>query len=323
MNYVFLMDPLDTVIAHKDTSLIFMVGAERAGHRCFYLAPGGMSLDGPRVRFNVTPVRPRPDRASFPFDVDEPVELTDEQVDVVIVRTEPPFGDRYLMDTWLLERLPDRIPVINSPRGLRTVNEKLWSTQFVDLVPQTLVTSQLALYKQFIAAHDRAIVKPTDAKGGEGVFIVRRGDSNANVIFETLSHNKTREVIVQQYIPEAERGDKRILLLGGEYLAACMRVHGSDDHRNNFFAGGKPAPAELTPRDEQIIAALATHMVQLGLHFVGIDVIGDYLIEVNVTSPTCVQECNRLYDRQYEDQVIAYIDQLTHTSAAAGPRVSS
>jgi glutathione synthase len=206
---------------------------------------------------------------------------------------------------------------------LRTVNEKLWATQFVDLVPRTLVTSKLALYKQFVAEHDRAIVKPTDAKGGEGVFIVRRGDSNANVIFETLSHNKTREVIVQQYIPEAERGDKRILLLGGEYLTACMRIHGADDHRNNFFAGGKPAPAELTERDQQIIDALAPHMVALGLHFVGIDVIGDYLIEVNVTSPTCVQECNRLYERQHEDDVIAYIEKLTHLAAGLAPRVAT
>jgi len=316
MNIVFLMDPLDTVIAHKDTSLIFMVGAQRAGHSCFYLPPGGISLDGQRVRFGVTPVEPRIEHPAFPFETQDPIELTDEQVDAVIVRTEPPFDQRYLMDTWLLQRLSGRIPIVNEPRGLRTVNEKLWATQFVDLVPHTLVTHRAELYKQFIAEHGRAIAKPTDAKGGEGVFLIKPGESNANVIFETLSHNGTTEVIVQQYIGEAEQGDKRILLLGGEVISACMRVHGDDDHRNNFFAGGKPAPAELNDRDRQIVDTLRPHILELGLHFVGVDVIGDYLIEVNVTSPTCVQECNRLYDVQLEDDVIAYIERLAGSLAS-------
>ncbi|MBI1367938.1 MAG: glutathione synthase [Planctomycetes bacterium] len=310
MNFVFLMDPLETVIAHKDTSLIFMVGAVRAGHRCFYLPPGGLSMDGARMRFRVRPVKPVIERASFPFEVEAWTELTDEQVDAVIVRTEPPFAEQYLMDTWMLDRLPERIAIVNSPRGLRTVNEKLWATRFVDLVPTTLVTRDRTLYRQFIAERDKAVAKPTDAKGGEGVFIVKRGDTNANVIFDTLSHNGKREVIVQEYLPAAEQGDKRILLLGGEILSQVMRVHSKDDHRNNFFAGGKAAPAELTPRDIEICRMLKPHMIELGLHFVGIDVIGEHLIEVNVTSPTCVQECNRLYGQQLEDRVIAYIESL-------------
>jgi len=310
MHFIFLMDPLETVNVKKDTSFIFMVGARRAGHRCYYLPQGGITAFGNRLTFRVQPVTPRPDKPVFPFDVEEAVMLTDEQVDAVFVRTEPPFDDQYLMDTWLLETIVARVPVLNSPRGLRECNEKLWTLQFPELIPPTLVTRHRADYEQFRAEHGKVIVKPTDAKGGEGVFLVQPGDSNAIVIFETMTDRGRREVIVQQFVAEASAGDKRILLLGGEFLSVLMRVQPGSDHRHNFFAGGQPRPGDLTARDRQIIDTLRPHLQTLDLHFTGIDVLGDYLIEVNVTSPTCVQECNRLYGQRLEDQVIAYVESL-------------
>ena len=156
------------------------------------------------------------------------------------------------------------------------------------------------------------IVKPTNGFGGTGVFRVRHGDTNAGVIFETLSDHCAKELIVQAYVPAAEVGDKRIILLNGELLGAVLRVHGEDDHRNNFFAGGRPEPTVITDADRRIIETLSPHLKRLGLHFVGIDVIGDYLIEVNVTSPTCLQEINAIDGAHHERTVIEYVETLVH-----------
>ncbi len=309
MNFLFVMDPLETVKVSKDTSFIFMVGAVRRGHKVFYVPSGGVSLDRGRVLFEALPVIARMD-PDQPFERGRWTRLDDRQVDAVFIRSDPPFDQRYLMDTWLLERLPVGVPVINSLAGIRTVNEKLWATQFTDIIPPTMVTSQKELYDAFLAEQGTIVAKPTDGHGGEGVFIVRRGDSNAAVIFELLSDHGRREAILQPFVQAAEEGDKRILLLDGRPLGAVLRVHGEGEHRNNFYAGGKPAPTTITDRDRHIIDTLAPHLRELGLHFVGIDVIGDYLIEVNVTSPTCLQEINQLYGLRLEDRVIEYVEGL-------------
>ena len=245
-----------------------------------------------------------------PFIIGPKVILTDQSVDAVFVRNDPPFDQQYLMNTWLLDRLSHHIPVINSPRGLRTVNEKIWASQFTSIVPRTLVTRDRADMMRFIAKEKDVIAKPTDAFGGQMVFRVKKNDSNINVILEALTQRGTREIILQQYIPAAVKGDKRILLLNGEPLGAVLRVHAPGEHRNNFFAGGKPVAAKITPRDKEIISILKPHLQRLGLYFVGIDVIGDYLIEVNVTSPTCLQEMNRLYKKHLENQVIDFVEDL-------------
>lgn len=312
MNFVFVMDPLESVDACKDTSFIFMVGAVRRGHRVFYVPCGGISLDGARVLFEATAVTPAPGSRP-PFDRGEPVSLGDEKVDAVFIRTDPPFNERYLMDTWLLDRLPAAMPVINAPRGLRTVNEKLWATQFTDLIPPTRVTGRREHFRAFLAEHGQIVAKPVQGHGGMGVFFIKAGDSNATVIFEMLTDHGRRPAILQPFVEAARIGDKRILLLDGQPLGAVLRVHDEADHRNNFFAGGKPVAAEITPRDRQIIQTLRPHLAELGLHFVGIDVIGDYLIEVNVTSPTCLQEMNRLYGRQLEEKVIEHVERLVHS----------
>ena len=303
------MDPLATVDYAKDTTYAFMLGAHAAGHEVFYLPAGGITLEGNRGRFAAVPVVPHDDPEHL-FDVSPGVVLSDDDVDVIFIRNNPPFDAHYLMNTWLLDPLTDRMAIINSPAAIRSANEKLWAMQFPDLMPPTLVTQTRNEFDRFLKEHGTIVTKPTDGFGGQGVFILHQEDPNALVVFETLSENETRHIILQGLVPEAIHGDKRILLLDGEILGAVLRVHGENDHRNNFFAGGHAVPTELTERDREIAATLKPYLVQQELHFVGIDVLGDALIEVNVTSPTCLQEINRITGRRLEQQVIAFAEAL-------------
>lgn len=310
MNFLFLMDPLETVKVYSDTSFIFMLGAHERGHKVFFLPSGGISLKKELVHFKVTEVIPVVRENGMPFDIVSEQTLTENEADVVFIRTDPPFDSEYLMNTWLLERAESNVAVINSPHGIRTVNEKIWATQFTDLIPRTVISRRLSDFKEFLAEEKNIIIKPTDGFGGAGVFKISEDAPNKNVSFEMLSDRDQKEVIMQQYIPEAAIGDKRILLLDGEPLGAVLRVHGEDDHRNNFYAGGKPIATEITDRDLEVIKTLKPHLKKLGLHFVGIDMLGDYLIEVNVTSPTCLQEMNQLYDCKLQDSVIQFAEKL-------------
>lgn len=308
MKFLFLMDPLETVHRLKDTSYAFMIGASRRGHDVYYLPAEGITLQDGRLHFDVQEVVPTPDEPSL-FDRRQGVRLDAEVVNAVFIRTDPPFDSQYLTRTLLLDQAPSHLYVINNPSSVRSVNEKIWALQFTDLVPPSLVTQSLPRAREFLSEHEIVVAKPTDGFGGKGVFILRDGDPNTNVIFESLTQDGKVAIIVQRYIPEAAAGDKRILLLNGEPLGCLLRLHGESDHRNNFFAGGTPHPAELTDVDRKIIDTLAPHLRNLGLDFVGIDVIGDYLIEVNVTSPTCLQEMNRLYDVSLEDRVIEFVEE--------------
>lgn len=309
MNFLFLMDPLNTVSMEKDTTFALMLGAHRKGHKIFYIPDGGISFREGQLFFTATPVVPQRN-AEQPFIEQEPLLLEETDVHVIFIRNDPPFDLQYLFNTWMLDKLTHRVPIINSPHGIRTVNEKIWATQFTSIVPKTLVSRQKDDLLDFIHDFKHVVAKPANGFGGQGVFQFKEGDLNTNVILETLTGWWKNDIIIQQYLPEAQIGDKRILLLDGEPLGAVLRVHSKDDHRNNFFAGGKPHAAEITERDEEIIETLAPHLQRLGLSFVGIDIIGDYLIEVNVTSPTCLQEMNRLTGEQLEDRVIEFAENL-------------
>lgn len=309
MNFLFLMDPLETVKVKSDTSYIFMLGAADKGHRVFYLPSGGISLKEGTVSFSCTEVKPVADE-TFPFEIIGDCELTEFDVDAVFIRTDPPFDGEYLMNTWLLDRAAENVVLINNPSAVRSVNEKIWATQFSDLIPRTVISRHLKDFKEFLQKEGEIIIKPTDGFGGSGVFRISKDGANKNVSFEVLSERGRREVIMQQYIPEASIGDKRILLLNGEALGAVLRVHGEDDHRNNFYAGGKPVACDITERDKEVIEVLKPQLQKMGLYFVGIDMLGDYLIEVNVTSPTCLQEMNRLYNLKLHHKVIEFAEKL-------------
>lgn len=309
MNFIFLMNPLETVNVKKDTTLMLMLASHQKGHRVYFLPQGGIVLKDNRVFFQTTEVLPQYDQQK-PFMKKKSTILSQGEVDCVFIRTDPPFDEQYLLDTWLLDRLPKSVVVINSPNGIRTVNEKLWVTQFSNLIASTLVSRQKTEILDFLDTHQEVVLKPTDGYGGQSIFYLRHGEKNNHVIIETLTQRGQRYVIAQQYVPEAQDGDKRILLLAGDLLGAVLRLHPQDDHRNNFFAGGKPLPAQITKRDQQIIRTLKPALKKLGLYLVGIDIIGEYLIEVNVTSPTCLQEINRLYDTHLEMKVVAFAEGL-------------
>jgi len=307
MKLVVLTDSPETIHINKDTAFALMECAHQRGHQVYYLPKGGISLNQGQVIMRAFPTIPQ--RVEYePLALSEEVKLSGDEIDALFVRPDPPFDIEYLNNTWMLDRLPQQVFVMNKPSGIRTVNEKLWATQFTEIIPHTVVTRNRADYDTFLKDEGEIIAKPTDGHGGSGVFRVRYGDSNANVIFEILSRQSSSEVILQEYIPESTIGDKRILLLNGELLGAVLRVHSADDHRNNFFAGGKPQKTEITAREHEIIAMLKPHLQALGLYFVGIDVIGDYLIEVNVTAPTGIQEASHLSNLPLADKVMEFVE---------------
>src|SRR3989338_289434 len=224
MNFVFLMDPIETVKMEKDTSFIFMLEAHRRGHGVFFVPDGGLTLLKGRVLSHALPVVPQRNKQR-PFIVRKPTVLQEENIHAIFIRNDPPFDSQYLLNTWLLDHLSKKITVINSPHGLRTVNEKIWAAQFTNITPHTLISRNRDELLKFIRQEKNVIAKPAEGFGGKFIFYIKAGDLNTNVILETLTHTFSHEIILQQYIPDAKKGDKRILLLGGEPLGAVLRVH--------------------------------------------------------------------------------------------------
>ena len=309
MKFLFLMGPLETVRFNTDTTFMLMLESRNKGHEVYYLPKDGISLVDGKLHFHVTKVKPQA-IAHEPFIEEHTLRLSQDEVHAVFIRPDPPFNGQYLMNTWLLDHLPKTIAVINNPSGVRTVNEKIWAAQFTALAPPTIISTHKHDLLEFIKKHKNVIAKPTNAFGGQGVFHIEGGHANANVILEMLSKNFDEAIIIQKYIPEAKNGDKRILLLNGEILGAILRVHGEEDHRNNLCAGGTATATTVNERDKKIVETLKPHLRRLGIYLAGIDILGDYLIEVNVTSPTCLQEMDRLYNLRLEEKVIAFVEKL-------------
>ena len=308
MKFVFLMDPLETINPLKDTSYIFILGALERGHQVFYLNKQGISYQEGEVFLTVNSLQNTVSSSSDLFEVGQSMRIKAREFDSLFIRTDPPFDEEYLHHTWLLDLAKDDLLIVNSPAGIRQVNEKIWCLRFQELIPQTLVTRSIGEYGSFLSKYSKVVVKPTNGFGGRGIFIVENGKDNNNVIFETISQNGAKDVIVQKYLPESHNGDKRILLLEGDYFGSVLRVHSKSDHRNNFFSGGKPQITTLTEQEKVIIETLAPELRKIGLNFVGLDVIGDKLIEVNVTSPTCVQEINHLESKKLELEFVDWVE---------------
>lgn len=302
MDFAFLIDKPESLHIEKDTSFALMLEAQRRGHQVHVLERGDMALDRGRLLLHLRAAKVA-DNAAKPFEISEAKLTSADKVDVLFVRTDPPFNTAYLTDTWLLSQAKNKPLVLNAPHGLRTINEKIWAAQFADITPTTLITADGDEFKAFLAEHRTVVIKPTDGFGGSAVFLLSHGDKNAAVTFETLLR-MSGYVIVQAYIPAATAGDKRILLLRGEILGAVLRYHSGDDHRNNFAAGGKAQQTEITATDRTICERLKPHLVENGIFFAGIDIIGDKLIEVNVTSPTCLREMQRYYKENLAERVI-------------------
>ena len=309
MNFVFLMDPLSMIKMDKDTTFILMLESHKRGHKVYFLPEGGISRKNGRLFFSVTEVKPQ-QISKKPFILRRHRSLSEKDIDVVFIRTDPPCDQDYLINTWLLDLLPKTIPVINKPSGIRTVNEKLWATQFTSIIPRTFVGRRKQGLLNFLKAEKSVVLKPLHGYGGQGIRPLQKTDPKVALILQKATQHWTKDIILQQLLKEARDGDKRVLLLNGEPLGAMRRLHAPGKFLNNLFAGGKAYPADITKRDRDIIKILKPHLRSLGLFFVGIDIIGDYLIEVNVTSPTCLQEMNQLYGLQLEKKVIDYVEKL-------------
>ncbi|MHB1245268.1 MAG: glutathione synthase [Sulfuriferula sp.] len=291
MNLAFILDPLSTLKAYKDSSVAMLREAAGRGHALFALRQQDIILRDHQVIGYTKPLRVTDDNASW-FEMGRAEATPLSRFDAVVMRKDPPFDTEYLYTTHLLELAQNQgARVFNRPNTLRDFNEKLAIARFPQFTVPTLVTRRATHIKEFLTELGDVILKPLDGMGGAGIFRVRSGDANLNVIVETLTQLETRTVMAQRYIPEITRGDKRILLIDGEVVPfALARIPAEGETRGNLAAGGRGVAQPLSERDREIAQTIAPVLRDLGLFLVGLDVIGDYLTEINVTSPTGFQE---------------------------------
>ena len=291
LDVVVVMDPIGSVRIAKDSTFAMLLEAQRRGHRLHYVRPGGLSVRGARAVAAAATLHVR-DVPGDHFSLTDWTELALGPGQVVLMRTDPPVDADYLHDTQILDlaRLQGAL-VVNDPRGLRDFNEKLAALLFPQCCPPTLVSRDAAALKAFVGEHGDAVLKPLDGMGGRSIFRARAGEANLNVILETLTAGGRHLAMAQRYLPEIVAGDKRILLVDGEPVDYCLaRIPQGDEFRGNLAAGGRGEGRPLSERDRWIAAQVGPEMKRRGMLFVGLDVIGDYLTEVNVTSPTCIRE---------------------------------
>ncbi|NUS38255.1 MAG: glutathione synthase [Lysobacter sp.] len=296
LEIVVVMDPIGSIRIAKDSTFAMLLEAQRRGHRLHYVLPGGLSVRAGRPWALAAPLEVRDDPSGW-FTLGPPAARELAAGQVVLMRTDPPVDANYLHDTQILG-LAQRAGalVVNDPRGLRDMNEKLTALEFPQCCPPTLVTRDAATLKAFIAEHGEAVLKTLDGMGGRSIFRARHGDPNTNVILETLTEGGRHLAMAQRYIPEIAQGDKRILLVDGVPVDYCLaRIPQGDEFRGNLAAGGRGEGRPLSDRDRWIAEQVGPEMKKRGMLFVGLDVIGDYLTEVNVTSPTCIRELDKQF----------------------------
>ena len=311
LTFGFLMDPLETVRVDHDSTFALMLEAQRRGHQVRY-------FEQPWLRFNGTQAESRMRTVTVRREPGRHFDLLDEQVrplsslDVLFLRKDPPVDADFIQATQLVELCNGREPVfINSPTGIRDANEKLFGLRFPELMPETLITRELTALAEFIARNPQGtILKPVEGFGGQGIVFLQPGDRNTPSLLEISTLGGKKAIVAQVYLPESRQGDKRIILVDGEPCGAVLRVPAQDDHRGNMAAGGTPVKTQLTPRELEICARLKPSLQERGLYLVGIDVIGDWLTEVNVTSPTGIVEIDRLDNTNVEAKVIDTAERL-------------
>jgi glutathione synthase len=306
MRFVYVMDPMERVLPDKDTTFALQRATERRGHSSLHCEPRDVYMVGSEVWARVRSVRVSDAAPHFVFGPPEEVRLGD--VECVLIRKDPPFDAEYLYITLMLETLRGRTLVANDPRGLRDANEKLYALNFARYMPKTLVATDRDRIHAFIASLGDAVVKPLDGAGGSGVMTVSKSDRNTRSIVDAITRDGTRHAMVQEYLPAVRAGDKRVLLLEGQVLGAINRIAREDDVRSNIHAGGRVEACEVTDDERRVIADMAPRLAADGLFFVGLDFIGGKLTEVNVTSPTGIQELSRHVGRDMAESVIAWIE---------------
>ncbi len=291
LDVVVVMDPIASIKIAKDSTFAMLLEAQRRGHRLHYAKPGGLSASGMRAVADCMTLRVTDDPGHW-FDLGSSSQLEFGHGHVVLMRTDPPVDADYIHDTQILSMAQRQgALIVNDPQGLRDFNEKLAALLFPQCCPPTLVSRNPAALKAFVGEHGQAVLKPLDGMGGRSIFRAGTGEANLNVILETLTDGGHHLAMAQRYLPEITDGDKRILLVDGEPIDYCLaRIPQGDEFRGNLAAGGRGEGRPLSDRDRWIAAQVGPEMKRRGMLFVGLDVIGDYLTEVNVTSPTCIRE---------------------------------
>jgi glutathione synthase len=311
MRFVYVMDPVDRVLPDKDTSFALQRAAQRRGHASLHCLPRDLYVNDGEVFSRVRDLRVTDTPPFFAFGEPHDVRLAD--VEAVLIRKDPPFDVAYLYTTLLLERARDRTVLMNDPRGIRDANEKLYALHFARHMPRSLVTSSPERIYEFMSeVGGKCVIKPLFGAGGAGVLLLSDGDKNNRSIAETLTHEGHDEVMVQEYLPAVVAGDKRVLLLAGEILGAINRIPRADDLRSNIHVGGRVEPCDVTAEERAIVRDMAPRLLADGLIFVGLDFIGGRLTEVNVTSPTGIQEMSRHMKRDVAEDVIAWLEKRAH-----------
>ena len=316
LNIAVVMDPIESIKIKKDSTIAILWAAQARGHRLWYLEQHDLFIRDGVAYGDMAPLEVFEDAERW-FERGERETRRLADVDVILMRKDPPFDMNFIYSTYLLEKAEqDGVLVVNRPASLRDCNEKIFATQFPQCMAPTLVSADMGKLRAFVHEHHDAIVKPLDGMGGAGIFRLTAGGPNIGATLETLTDDGARPVMAQRYIPEIVHGDKRILMINGEPVPWCLaRVPQGDEVRGNIAAGGRGEARPLTERDRWIAAQVGPELKKRGLVFVGLDVIGDYLTEVNVTSPTCIREIEAAYHPGIADHLVATIEKLRRGEA--------
>jgi len=292
-----VMDPIESITAKKDSTLAMLLEAQRRGAEIHYMLQGDLKLLAGEARGCSKLLRVQDDPEHW-FEIGVEQEILLGDLDVILMRKDPPFDIEYIYTSYILERAEEAgALIVNRARALRDMNEKAFTAWFADCSPETLITRSMNEIRAFLTEHDRIVVKPLHSMGGRSIFVVNSDDNNANVIFETLTNYGREFAMVQVFIPEIADGDKRILLIDGEAIPhALARIPPADDYRGNLVVGAVGEGRDLSERDLWICSRVGPVLKENGVIFAGIDVIGDYLTEINVTSPTGIRELDRIFD---------------------------
>ena len=293
LNVAVQMDPIERINIRGDSTFALLLEAQARAHALSYYTPDKLSLRDGKVSASVRPLAVR-DVAGDHFTLGEARLVELSSFDVILLRQDPPFDLAYITSTHMLERVHPKTLVVNDPAHVRNAPEKIFVTEFPDLMPPTLVTRDLDAIKAFRVEHGDIVMKPLYGKGGEAVFLLSREDLNFGSLYDMFSATFREPWVIQKFLPAVKEGDKRIILVDGEFAGAVNRVPAPDDLRSNMVRGGVPKATELTAREREICARIGPALRERGLLFVGIDVIGDYLTEINVTSPTGIRAVKNL-----------------------------
>lgn len=291
-----VMDPISEVKVAKDSSMAMMLEAQKRGYEIYYMEMKDLYLDRGQARANTQRIKVFDDSEHW-YELSDSQDMALSELDTILMRKDPPFDTEFIYATYMLERAEvEGTLIVNKPQSLRDCNEKLFTAWFADLTPRTLVTRNDKQIRAFHQELNDVIIKPLDGMGGSSIFRIKENDANVGVIIETLTNHGQQYAMVQEYMPEIVDGDKRILVVNGEPMPYCLaRIPAQGETRGNLAAGGRGVARPLSPTDKLIAETIAPELKKRGLYFVGLDIIGDKVTEINVTSPTCIREIEAAY----------------------------